>query len=249
MAESEAHEAPLRRASYVDHDVVYASVGASAAPDLLRFPPAGTTPYAHELRIGSGAERFLMASSVLMTWGAQRAIGVEVTDVRQSDEDQYEGVVFDADGTPAAAPEAEVRYGPDGEPFLTAGTTAVLVWPAAAGAGARKVRVVYTVDEQRRVGFALGTADAEGAIGETVYAVEHRDDDTVWATARGFCSAPVNGVFGLKAKAAVKQEQQRVDRVLGALVPGVAQAAQTADAESDAPAAIEAETGEAPGGD
>src|SRR5690606_19177263 len=113
--------APARRATHVDHEVVYASVGASAATDLLRFPPQGSNPFEHGLQLGSGAERFTTASSTLMTWGAQRAVGIDVSDIEHPDEERYSGVVFDHDGVPSAAPDAEVRYGPDGEEFLTAG--------------------------------------------------------------------------------------------------------------------------------
>lgn len=219
-SDSSASDAPLRRGSYIEHDVVYAAVGASAAPDLLRFPPQGSAPFAHELKLGSGSERFLTASSTLMTWGAQRAVGIEVTDVSEGDEEHYAGVVFDAEGTPEVAPEAEVRYGPDGEPFLTAGTTASLASPG--GETVRKVRVVYLVDELRRIGFALGSADEAGVIGETVYLIEHREDGTVWAQARGFHWAPENGLFGLKARAMIKAAEKDAEQLLAVLAPGAA---------------------------
>lgn len=216
----EDSDAPLRRESYVEHDVVYAAVGASAAPELLRFPPEGSTPFAHELKLGSGSERFLTASSTLMTWGAQRAVGIEVLDIREGGEDHYAGVLFDSDGTPELAPTADVRYGPDGEAFLTAGTTASLSLND--GQSVRKVRVVYLVDEPRRIGFALGSADEAGVIGETAYLVEHREDESVWALARGFYWAPENGLFGLKARSAIKAAEKDAELLLAALAPGAA---------------------------
>ena len=151
---SEAAE-PARRETFVDHAAVYAAVGASTAADLLRFPPEGSTPFEDQLKLGSGADRFLTASNVLMTWGAQRSSGIEVVDVQHGGTEHYAGVVFGADGTPEVSPEADVRYGPDGEAFLTAGTTALLRWPG--GRTERKMRVVYVTDEARRAGFALGT--------------------------------------------------------------------------------------------
>ena len=86
-------------------------------------------------------------------------------DISQADVERYAGVVFDESGTPELAPEAEVRYGPDGEAFLTAGTIASL--SRRGGDVVRKMRVVYVVDEARRIGFALGTADDRGVVGET----------------------------------------------------------------------------------
>lgn len=212
---------PARRETFVDHAAVYAAVGASAAADLLRFPPEGSTPFEDQLKLGSGAERFLTASNVLMTWGAQRSSGIEVLDVQQGNGERYAGVVFDAEGTPELSPEADVRYGPDGEEFLTAGTTALLRWPR--GRAERKMRVVYVTDETRRAGFALGTADEAGVIGETAYVVEHREDDTVWAIARGFYWAPASGLFGLKARAAIRLAVRDAVQQLAALTPGAAE--------------------------
>lgn len=216
---SEASE-PVRRDTYIEHDVVYAAAGATAAVNLMRFPPEGSTPFESELKLGSGSERFLLASSTLMTWGAQRAVGIEVLDVREGDVDRYTGVVFNEDGTPEPGPEAETRYGPDGEPFLTAGTTASLKWPDTKVV--RNVRVVYVTDDPRRTGFALGSTDDAGVMGETAFIVEHRDDDSVWAVARGFYWAPENGLFGLKARAAIRLAAKDAEQQLAALAPGAA---------------------------
>jgi len=211
---------PPRRETHVEHEAVYAAAGASAAPDLQRFPPEGSTPFETELKLGSGPERFIVASSMLMTWGAHRASGIEVRDIHSGGEDQYRGVVFDADGTPEPASDAEVRYSPDGEPFVTAGTTASLTWPG--GKMTRRMRVVYVLDDARRVGFALGSADDAGVIGETVYQVEHREDDGVWAVARGFYWAPSNGLFGRKGRAAIRLAVRDAAKQLAALAPGAA---------------------------
>ena len=225
-------EDQVRRSTHVEHEVVYAAVGASAAPDLLRFPPEGATPYAEELRLGSGADRFLIASSLLMTWGAQRGAGIQVTDIDAGDGGHYDPVVIGDDGVPQPAAEREDRFGPDGEPFLTAGTTVRLVWEDAKRAD-RRYRVVYIVDEPRRAGFAWGSADAEGAVGEEVFVVEHREDDTVWATVRGFVWAPAAGLLGVKGRSVVKQAVQESRDQLAALAPGGGAAAAVA-AESPA---------------
>lgn len=209
---------PARRGTFVEHEAVYAAVGASAQADLLKFPPQGSTPFEQQLKLGSGADRFLAASNVLMTWGAQRSSGIEVLDIQLGSDEHYAGILFDADGTPEVSPEADVRYGPDGEAFLTAGTTAQFSW--ASGKIVRKMRVVYVVDEARRAGFSLGTADDGGVVGEHVLLVEHREDDSVWAVARGFYWAASGGLFGLKGRAAVRLATRDAGQQLSALIPG-----------------------------
>ncbi|MGK0716008.1 DUF1990 family protein [Leucobacter sp. W1153] len=210
----------IRRSTHVDQEVVYAAVGASADPDLLRFPPEGSTAYAEELRLGSGADRFLAASSRLMTWAAPRGVGLAVTEIDLGDGGQYSGVVFTEEGVPEVPAPAEVQFGPEGEPYLTAGTTARLVWPDQKTS--RLIRVVYTVDEPRRVGYAWGSADSEGVVGEEAFLVEHRDDDSVWATVRGFVWPPATGLLGLKGRAAVRYVLKQSKEQLAALAPGAA---------------------------
>lgn len=213
--------------------VTYAAVGASKDRDLLRFPPEGTTPYEETLRLGSGQERFLAASSLLMTWGAQRGNGVRVTEVEQGSGEFYSGLDFDADGIPQAASAVEEHFGPDGEPYVTAGTTATL---QAEGRAERAVLVVYTINEERRVGFAWGTRDEAGAVGEQLFTVELREDDTVWAVARGFLMAPKSGILGLRAKADLRQALDAVKAQLQALAPGGRKPeAERAGAELSAP--------------
>ena len=212
-----AREGGSRRRSHVDMPVAYAAVGASRAPDLLRFPPSGSTPYEESLRLGSGEERFVLASSILMTWGAQRGAGLHVEVVRRGTGGDYDGVTFGADGVAQVAAAREDTFAPDGEPYLTAGTTAMLTQQ---GGKPRRVLVVYTVDEGSRVGFAWGTGDELGAIGEQQFTVEHRTDGTVWAIARGFLVAPKNGLLGLKARADIRDAIDAVKQQLQALAPG-----------------------------
>lgn len=227
-----SEQEPARRETYVEHDAVYAAAGASSATDLLRFPPQGSTPFENQLKLGSGSDRFLVASNILMTWGAQRASGIQVLDIQQGEGDGYAGILFNEQGTPEVSPEADVRYGPDGEAFLTAGTTVSLQWSG--GKVTRKMRVVYVTDETRLAGFALGTADEAGVIGETAYFVEHREDDTVWASARGFYWAPVNGLLGLKARAEIRLAVKDAAQLLTALVPGATPVVGSGDATPEA---------------
>lgn len=233
---SEPQEPP-RRDTYVEHAAVYVAAGASAAQDLLRFPPDGSTPFEKQLKLGSGGDRFLLALNTLMTWGAQRASGIEVLDIRQGDEDRYAGIVFDDRGTPEVAPEADVRYGPDGDAFLTAGTTAVLKWPDSEAE--RKMRVVYVTDTPRLAGFALGTADEAGVIGETAYFIEHREDDSVWAATRGFYWAPTNGLLGLKARTEIRLAVKQAAQQLTSLMPGATTVADFGKVEAEPESASE----------
>ncbi len=213
----------VRRSTYVEHDVVYAEVGASADPDLQKYPPEGATPYFEELRLGSGADRFVTASNLLMTWGAQRGAGIRIVDIEPGDGGQYEGVSFDEHGTPQPAPAVrEDRFAADGEPFLTAGTTLRAVWPDKKRAD-RLLRVVYVIDEPGRIGFAWGTTDEEGTIGEEVFVVEHREDDTVWATVTGFMRPSAGGVLGMKGRSEIKRGLSDLHDQLMALAPGGAQ--------------------------
>jgi uncharacterized protein (UPF0548 family) len=57
-------------------------------------------------------------------------------------------------------------------------------------------RVVYTVDEPRRRGFAYGTRPGHPVRGEESFVVELADDGTVWFTIRAF-SLPAGWLFRL----------------------------------------------------
>lgn len=208
-----------RRSTHVDTPVAYAAVGASKAPDLMRFPPTGMTPYEEALQLGSGQERFIAASSVLMTWGAQRAIGADVRDIDRGANDDYIGPEFDDDGQAQAAGEREEHFGPDGEPYVVAGTTAVIEF---AGQKPQKVLVVYTIEEDHRFGFAWGTNDEGGALGEQLFMIEHREDGTVWAIARGLLAPSKNGLLGLKGRSNVKDTISSAKAQIEALAPGAA---------------------------
>jgi len=218
--QTEDHLVAARRSTHIDHEVVYAEVGASASADLLRFPPKGSSPFEHSLKLGSGSERFATASSTLMTWGAQTGSGIAVEIEKEAGVSGYAGVVFDDQGVPVAAPPVEIQYSPEGEPYLTAGTVATLRWPK--GKAVRTVRVMYVTDEPLRTGFAIGTVDDAGVVGELSFLVEHREDDTVWAVARGFYRPPNLGLFGFRARAALRLAEKDAQQQLAALAPGAA---------------------------
>src|SRR4029453_563382 len=105
-----------RRSTFTDQSVTYGSIGATLAPDLLRYPPAGYRPAEGSGPPGRGAERFERAAESLMTWGIQRGAGFEVTEVSEGTGAQYPGIVYDAEGVPLAeqpAPRTEQRFGAD----------------------------------------------------------------------------------------------------------------------------------------
>jgi uncharacterized protein (UPF0548 family) len=187
----------MRRSTFTDQPVTYGAVGGTQAADLLYYPPKGYRPIERQARLGSGEERFKTAVSSLMTWGVQRGSGIRVTETHEGTGVQYEGVIFNADGTPAKLQEhrqAEAVFADDGSPYIANGMTAVLkipFWPVKVSA---PIRVVYVIDEQNRVGFAYGTLHGHPESGEEAFIVELRDDGSVWFVLRAF-SQPSNGFF------------------------------------------------------
>jgi len=176
-----------RRSTFTDQSVTYGAIGATLAPDLLRYPPAGYRPAEDAVRLGSGAERFERAAEALMTWGIQKGAGFEVTEISAGTGAQYPGIVYDADGAPLAeqpGARSEDRFAADGTPFIAAGMTATLRRKARFRTHSTPVLVVYVVDEPGRIGFAYGTTADGPESGEESFILEHRDDDTVWLTIR-----------------------------------------------------------------
>ena len=198
--------------------VAYGAVGASKAPDLLKFPPADTTPFEESVRLGSGHDRFVTASTTLMTWGAQKRAGYRVFDIEPGDGGNYTGVSFNAQGEPIPATQPESHFGPDGEPYLTVGTRVSVA--RGEKDAPRTMLVIYVVDEARRTGFAWGSTSSEHVIGEERFTVEHRTDDSVWAVARGFVAAPDTGLLGIKGRNTVRDAIEAVKKQIEALVPG-----------------------------
>ena len=211
----------MRRSSFVGEPVTYGAIGGTLAADLLAYPPAGYRAEEHSVRLGSGAERFAIASSSLMTWGVQRGSGIDVADVRSGTGTQYAGLLFEADGTPRAeqpTPQAEERYGPDGSPYITAGMTARLTLHLWRFPVTAPVKVVYVIDEPGRSGFAYGTMAGHPESGEESWVVEHRDDDSVWLTIRSF-SRPSSTFYRLASPVLRSVQKRYTKRYLRALHP------------------------------
>ncbi|KQV07883.1 DUF1990 family protein [Leifsonia sp. Root112D2] len=211
----------MRRSTFTDEPVTYGAVGGTQAPDLLYYPPKGYRPLERSVRLGSGTERFETASRLAMTWGIQRGSGMRVVETHEGTGEQYTGVRFNADGSPAAVQgggDHEARFGEDGTPYITNGMTAVLkipVWPLTFSA---PLRVVYVIDEARRVGFAYGTLHGHPESGEESFVVEHRDDDSVWLVVRAL-SRPATWYYRLVAPLLRLQQRRFTKRYLRSLLP------------------------------
>jgi uncharacterized protein (UPF0548 family) len=197
-----------RRSTFTDQSVTYGAIGATLAPDLLRYPPEGYRPAEDSVRLGSGIERFERAAESLMTWGIQRGAGFEVVDVSAGTGAQYPGIVYDAEGAPLAeqpSPRNEERFGADGTPYVAAGMTATLRRSGRFRHHDTPVLVVYVIDEPDRVGFACGTTAEGPESGEESFILEHREDDTVWLTIRSLLGT----AGGIRRLLAPRQRRKR----------------------------------------
>jgi uncharacterized protein (UPF0548 family) len=176
-----------------EQPVSYAAVGATKADDLLVHPPVGYRPIERRVRIGHGDARFTWAWTAAMTWGVQTGSGFSIRRVDAPAEvtaNTYAPVEFAADGTPvkpaSTGVPADVPFGPDGEPFLAAGDTALLSIPFLLWHVKAPVRVVYVVDEPDRKGFGYGTLKGHPEDGEEAWLVERMEDGSVWLRIRAF---------------------------------------------------------------
>jgi uncharacterized protein (UPF0548 family) len=181
--------------------VTYGAVGATQAPDLMRYPPRGYRPLEKSIRVGHGPERWEYAWMRVLSWGIQRGAGFRVTPVEApaaATDAAYVPVSFDADGAPVrpatVGTGGETLFTPEGDAILRAGDTGMLrapFWPHEF-----PVRVVFVVDEPERRGAAFGTLPGHPLAGEELFLVERRDDDSVWLTVRIF-SKPAGGFWTL----------------------------------------------------
>lgn len=210
----------MRRGNFQDDTVDYAAVGATQAHDLMHFPPERSIPAENSWRIGSGEERFRSAGETLLSWGALTGAGLAVSDVRPAPGPMYSGVEFDADGT-AVTPtklESDQRFAADGTPFVGPGT-GVKVHGRVAGMRAdADLRVIFVVEEARRVGFALGTVGGSVVSGEESFMLDWRDDDEVWFSVRAF-DAPTALLYRLVRPLVRRRRRELFNRYLRAISP------------------------------
>ncbi|MCX6500961.1 MAG: DUF1990 family protein [Microbacterium sp.] len=210
----------MRRGTFRDETVDYAAVGATQAPDLLQYPPERSIPSHESWKIGSGEARFRAAGEALLSWRAQRDAGLEVRDVRPASGPAYTGVSFDEEGQPIAPTrlEADQRYDQDGTPFVGAGTTIQVHGRVAGQRADAELRVIFVVEEKRRIGFALGTVGDSVVSGEESFMVDWYANDEVWFTVRAF-DAPASLLYRVFPILTKRRRYKLTQRYLRAISP------------------------------
>lgn len=210
----------MRRGSFQDGTVDYAAVGATQAADLMGYPPEKSVPAEASWRIGSGQARFASSADALLAWSALRGAGLELTDVRPAAGPMYSGVSFDAEGNPLVPSrmEADQRFDADGTPYVAAGTTIRVHGRVKAMRADAELRVIYVIEEPRRVGFALCTVSDSVVSGEESFLVDWRDNDEVWFTVRAF-DRPVAPLYRLLPPLTKRRRRELFQGYLRAISP------------------------------
>jgi uncharacterized protein (UPF0548 family) len=168
-----------RRATFRDEAVTYAAVGATAAPDVLAYPPRGFRASTTSWHIGSGEQRFEWCEENLLSWRMIDAAGLRLEHVERSTEGGYAGAGATAFHTNTTTGEAV--YAADGRGFITPGDVVTILWGRTGKRRERHFRVVAVTRELNVVSVSLGTLDAEPFVGEFLIGIEFRDDQTVWS--------------------------------------------------------------------
>lgn len=190
--------------------VTYATVGASQAADLLRYPPPGYQPLEQRRRIGHGDERWAFAVDELLSGGVYRGagLGVRVTAVTAQDAAlTYQPVAFDDEGDAVEAAQVGVDdevYTARGDRHFRPGDVVVAGLPVAGRLWFPvPMKVVLLEQEPSRVMYAVGTLPGHPFAGEEAFAIEQTADGSVWMTVRSFArpatwwSWPLRPVMGL----------------------------------------------------
>lgn len=177
--------------------VSYAAIGATRDGGFPRYPPKGYRAIERIVRVGHGEERWNHAWTETLSLGIQRRSGFRVKRIESPAEvleNSYTPVTFDSDGQPvlpASTTSGEQVFADTGAQLVRPGDTAVMSLGWGPLRVRAPVRIVYTVDEPARRGFAYGTLPGHPESGEEAFVVERRDDESVWLTIRAF-SRPAN---------------------------------------------------------
>lgn len=210
----------MRRGTFRDETVDYAAVGATQAPDLMQYPPERSIPAEESIRIGSGDARFASAGEALLSWAPLRGAGLKLGDIRPASGPMYSGVSFDAEGHPVAPARAEAdqRFDADGTPFASPGTTLRVKGRVAGFRADAELRVIFVIEEPRRVGVALGTVGESVVSGEELFLLEWRENDEVWFSVRAF-DAPASFLYRLLPGFVRRRRRALNTRYLQAISP------------------------------
>ncbi len=161
----------------------YSEIGATKSMDTLALARSGYRASENRIQIGSGQRRWEHAWGETLSWGIQRKSGYTVSPVqgRQPNPGSLT--------TPHAAelgPEL-VREGMEVQLRKRIGPLRLKM----------PIRVVYTIDEPARKGFAFGTLKGHPVSGEAAFTVERNlENDSVWFTLRSL-SGPGKGIWFL----------------------------------------------------
>ncbi|AZS36906.1 hypothetical protein CVS47_01526 [Microbacterium lemovicicum] len=210
----------MRRGTFRDETVDYAAVGGTQASDLMQYPPERSIPAEESWRIGSGQARFETAGEALLSWSAQRGGDLRLSDVRPAAGPMYSGVSFDEEGN-AVSPsrlEADQRFDTDGTPYVGPGTTIRLHGRVDGMNADAELRVIFAIEEARRVGFALGTVGSSVVSGEESFLIEWYPNDEVWFTVRAF-DAPVALAYRVFPALVRRRRKALFQRYLRAISP------------------------------
>ena len=210
----------MRRGTFRDETVDYAAVGATQAADLMHYPPERSIPAEESWRIGSGQARFETAGDALLSWSALRGAGLELRDVRPASGPMYSGVSFDADGNPVSPSrlEADQRFDSDGTPYVGPGATVRVEGRVRGMRADAELRVIFAIEEARRVGFALGTVGGSVVSGEESFMLQWNDKDEVWFTVRAF-DAPNALLYRIFPGLVRRRRRELFTRYLRAISP------------------------------
>ncbi|MFT4052188.1 MAG: DUF1990 family protein [Microbacterium sp.] len=210
----------MRRGNFQEGTVDYAAVGATGAHDLMGYPPEHSIPAEASWRLGSGEARFASSAEALLSWGALRGAGLQISDVRPASGPTYSGISFDADGAPIAPnrPQPDQRFDADGTPYVAAGTT-IHVHGRVKGLNADgELRVISALEEPRRVGFTLGTVGGSVVSGEESFFIEWDDKDEVRLVVRAF-DRPVAPLYRVVPALVKRRRRELFQGYLRALSP------------------------------
>lgn len=210
----------MRRGTFRDETVDYAAVGATQAPDLLQYPPEKSIPAQESWKLGSGEERFRSAGDALLSWRALRDGGISIAEVRPASDPSYSGVSFDDEGQPIAPSrlDADQRFDADGTPYVAAGSSVHVHGRVGGYRVDAELRVIFVVEEKRRIGFGLGTVSDSVVSGEESFMIEWRGDDEVWFTVRAF-DRPVSLAYRLLPALVRRRRRELFGRYLRAISP------------------------------